>query len=447
MKGIYIMKMHIGIITAEKSMNGFMPADEYMKQICDITYLPYATSAELVNVYLDNVNKFDGILFSGEFPYVYITENVCRITKPCRYLCIKEIDIYLTIAKLFANNPNIDFTHVSFDSATIKETGSDISPIMREIFSADKMPYLNYELDTAVYNSVVYDTVMNVYRDIWKSKKAELIVTQLTNIADRLKSENIPYYLLRPSKITVIEIFNQLISDIKSARYENSLAACCTVQIAHNNPSEEEYDALEKALNDFNSRQNMCFVIRRNGEFFDLVTSSANARELTNNYISCMITSFLLESVSFHTYIGWGIDLDIVTAHQKAVYAIRESNRDPHRYTYMVNENDEVVGPFGGDRTIVYQMNPGKRISNIAKNLGISAINLEKLVSLQKNKNITEFTAADLVFYLDITPRSATRILKKLSEHGAATKVNSMQLNSRGRPSAIYTINLDNIIL
>ena len=60
---------------------------------------------------------------------------------------------------------------------------------------------------------------------------------------------------------------------------------------------------------------------------------------------------------------------------------------------------------------------------------------------------MTQFSASDLVFYLDITPRSATRILKKLVEHGAAEKVNSMNLNGRGRPAAIYEIDFEKIQL
>ena len=84
-------------------------------------------------------------------------------------------------------------------------------------------------------------------------------------------------------------------------------------------------------------------------------------------------------------------------------------------------------------------------LEHIAKKLGISPINLEKLTSLQKKKNISEFSANDLVFYLDITPRSATRILKKLVECGAAEQIDSVHLSNRGRPSAIYKINLDNI--
>jgi predicted transcriptional regulator len=149
----------------------------------------------------------------------------------------------------------------------------------------------------------------------------------------------------------------------------------------------------------------------------------------------------------FSTHIGWGMGYDIVTAHQNALRAIRESAGDPQRYTYMLNENQEMVGPLCGDRTISYQLKPSARTNHIAKVLGISAINLEKMISLQEKRNMTEFSASDLVFYLDVTPRSATRILKKLVDYGAASKVDSVNLNGRGRPAAIYEIDFNKIRL
>ena len=86
------MKIRIGIITALKSLSAIQAVDQQMRQECDITYLPYSTAMELTNIYLDNVSKFDGILFSGILPYSYVSENVARITKPAKYLYVSDID-------------------------------------------------------------------------------------------------------------------------------------------------------------------------------------------------------------------------------------------------------------------------------------------------------------------------------------------------------------------
>ncbi|MBR0305948.1 MAG: hypothetical protein IIX07_03960, partial [Lachnospiraceae bacterium] len=186
-------------------------------------------------------------------------------------------------------------------------------------------------------------------------------------------------------------------------------------------------------------------VLRRDNDSFEAVTSRATVQKLTSNNTTCLLTSYLYEVLPFSTHIGWGIGYDIVTAHKHAHLALRESIMDPHQYTYLVSEEEKMIGPLCGDRTISYQIRPDARTIRIANELGIAAINLQKILSLQKNRQMKEFSASDLVFYLDITPRSATRILKKLVEHGAAVQINRINLNGRGRPTAIYEIDLDRI--
>ena len=77
----------------------------------------------------------------------------------------------------------------------------------------------------------------------------------------------------------------------------------------------------------------------------------------------------------------------------------------------------------------------------------MAPVNLEKLISLQNKKGMKEFSASDLVFYLDITPRSAARILRRLEESGNAVQVSRVHLNGRGRPAAIYRIDLGDVVL
>ena len=51
-----------------------------MRRRCDITYLTYSTTMELTGLYLEQASRFDGFLFSGNFPRDYIVEHVCPIT-------------------------------------------------------------------------------------------------------------------------------------------------------------------------------------------------------------------------------------------------------------------------------------------------------------------------------------------------------------------------------
>ena len=441
------MRAHIGIITARGSLQNIQKVDKQMREKCDITYLPYYTTVELTNLYLENVNRFDGILFSGAYPHNYIAEHVGRITKPNRYLDLQDRDFYRLIARLLARQPDIDFSRVVFDAYTVgADTRTVRQDVFADVFAPEQCPKVSDVISSYFLNqnlNVIYDKAMKIYRGYWERGESDLFVTRLTNLSRQLEAEGIPHILIQPSPTTILDSFEKLLADIQNNRAENSLTACCLIQIAHSDPTEEEFALVKKTLDRFNSEQNMVFVLRQNGEMFNVVTSSAVVRDLTSRYSTCLLTSYLFEALPFSTYIGWGIGFDIVTAHHNALRALQEAARDSRRYTYLMNESDEMIGPLCGDRTISYQLHPSARTNRLAQVMGISAVNLEKLISLQKKKQISAVTASDLVFYLDITPRSATRILQKLVEHGAATQVDSLRLNSRGRPAAVYEIDLE----
>lgn len=99
-----------------------------------------------------------------------------------------------------------------------------------------------------------------------------------------------------------------------------------------------------------------------------------------------------------------------------------------------------MVGPLNSNRSISYGLQPDAQVSFLAKSLGISPVNLEKLVSLQKTRYMYEFTSSDLVYFLEITPRSAARILSKLEKGGLARPIRSVNLSGTGRPTIVYEV-------
>lgn len=437
------MSISIGIISAAKSLDNIKKSNEFMCEHCNISYFAYSSMQELTRIYLENASKFDGFLFSGQYPYDYIIENICPISKPALYLDINDRDYYWLFAKLYANHPGLNFSRLCFDDPI------DFT-VFENIFDSSNMPFFNCINIEGTYSqqlSKYYDHSIKNYTALWNAGKVDLFVVHLTNLADLLKSLGIPYYLLQPSPATVRETFLNLISAIRENKLQNSLVACCLIKIAKESPLETEQIALEKALLAFNMRQNMSFALRFNKDCFEAVTTSSVALDLTSCYTTCLLTGVLYEQLDFSTYIGWGIGFDLISAQQNAQQALSQSCKDTFKYTYLVTEKVEMVGPLCGDRTISYAVKPSVRTVCIAKALGISALNLEKLISLSEKKGMQEFSSDDLIYYLNITPRSATRILKKLCDCGGAIPLRTQQLSGRGRPCKIYSIDLDAIQL
>lgn len=431
------MPFSIGIITAKQSLENIRSCSLEMSKNCKISYLPYHTMAELCSQYTKNIWKFDGILFSGTFPRDYIVENVGPITKPYRCFDPKDRDYYLMIARLFANNPGIDFSRVYIDAI--------IEPsILQNVFDKGNGPYsppattpLEYR---GILRSAIYEKYMETYRTLWREKKFDIFVTRFTNLVGRLEAEQIPYILLTPSRETILDQFYELLSDMKESMIQNSLVACCVIEISKPDQSQENYDKLKSLLHNFNEVQNHRLIIRKNDSHFEVITSGMDVKELTSGYTSCLLSDEINNKAPFPLKIGWGISFDIIAAYKNAKRAVLECGKDRNHFTYLVTESQEMVGPLNSNRSLSYDLQPDAHIFSLAKSLGIAPVNLEKMVSLQKLRNMYEFTSSDLVYFLEITPRSASRILKKLAEGGFARPVRSINLSGTGRPVTVYEI-------
>ena len=59
----------IGVFTTEQSLRDIMRIDKEMRTYSNITYLPYSSLEHLEFLYEKNANQFDGLLFSGSYPY------------------------------------------------------------------------------------------------------------------------------------------------------------------------------------------------------------------------------------------------------------------------------------------------------------------------------------------------------------------------------------------
>ena len=260
------------------------------------------------------------------------------------------------------------------------------------------------------------------------------------NLAEQLEREGIPHFSLRPCKESILDDFHALIGDIRESMLQNSLVACCIIEIPEASRTLENEELLESALDVFGRSQNCNILARKNREHFEVITSNMEARKITDEYKTCMLSSELNQKLPFPIRIGWGISFDVIDAYKNAKKAVLACQKNRNHYTYLVTESQEMVGPLNSNRSISYGLQPDAQVSFLAKSLGISPVNLEKLVSLQKTRYMYEFTSSDLVYFLEITPRSAARILSKLEKGGLARPIRSVNLSGTGRPTIVYEV-------
>ena len=141
-----------------------------------------------------------------------------------------------------------------------------------------------------------------------------------------------------------------------------------------------------------------------------------------------------------------GCGSNVIDAHRNAHRAMKEALLCKSSAAFIVMEDNVIIGPLSSIRRITYSDSPSQNLSEISERLSISPLYLSKIISVLSQKGGDTLSAEELAFYLDITTRSASRILSKLETGGLATVQYNRQLNLRGRPAKIYKIHVQDML-
>lgn len=436
------MEFSIGIISAEQSLSRIREAEPFMRGGSAVTYLPYATMRQLGEVYTANAHRFDGLLFSGRFPYEYIVSHHGPVMKPYAYFELTDRDYYKMFASLLFRFPGIAINRVVMDRPF---SGLNF----HDIFGGETPIYFEDVTKDAYSLEFAYERTLEESIRLWRAGKIERVVTRLTNLIEPLKTAGIPCEALFPSTASIRETFRTLHARLQSRALSDSMTVAGIVcgELSENGlvaPGDASGDApgdtLAEALAEFNKQHGMALVIRPHEDAFELTTANETLKDISRGYTHCLLSAYLHGRKDIRAAVGWGIGRDIIEAQQNAARAVRESKQNPERSAYLVTEKAELLGPLTNGKGIAVASAPDAATEGVSKDLGISAANLQKLIDLQRKRGTRRFTSTELAFFLNITPRSANRILIKLAERGAAEVVQTSPSAARGRPFKIYEV-------
>jgi hypothetical protein len=377
-----------------------------LKEItCEIKYIFYNNLYDLEELYLKNAQKYDGIITSGPIGYEIIKNSVELFT-PLYHFDISKGDLYKYLFNILKENPKIDFSRVYIDF---------ISPEKKEywfkdIFKKEEEPIF-YQINFS--NKNLYETLKNNYINLKKEKKIDIVLTRISNMVNFLKSEKISFDFLFPSEENIKNTVLEVIKDIKILKSEKKqiifgklLFDKISIDI------EEEIHSISKNC--------IIKILDKNIEILMLYEDFINSnialnlkKKFRNNFLS-----------------GWGKGNNINEARHNAEKSYIKNKETNTEVIYLVSTNSEII---------LSEINAKKKknieIIEKLKELNITKQNSEKLIELFKNQE--KVSCANLANYLNISERTANRLLLKLEENSLAIS-NLIKIN-RGRPKKIYT--------
>ena len=397
----------IGVFTTEQSLRYIMRIDKEMRTYSNITYLPYSSLEHLEFLYEKNANQFDGLLFSGSYPYEIIVKK------------------YNNLARLAVQKPQLDFSRVYFDRPQI--------PVdFASIFNKPNMPLLGTApIDWETVDAVEwYKPLREYYRQVWDSGKADLLVTRFGSMDEYFNENHIRHEFLYPSTESMIETFRGLIMQLSAVSMHDS-AACIGLVGTARAMTEAQRTALSTQLQTCNKQFGMPFLIYEHGNHYELTTNIAVLKEMSQQYTTCPVMTFLQNNLDFPVCVGWGCSNNVIDAHRNAQRAIKEAFLRKGSAAFIVTADNVIIGPLSSARRISYTDSPNQHLSNLSKSLSVSPLYLSKIISVLNQKGSDTLSAEELAFFLNVTTRSASRILSKLEAGGAATVQYNRQLNLR----------------
>ncbi len=377
-----------------------------LKEItCEIKYIFYNNLYDLEELYLKNAQKYDGIITSGPIGYEIIKNSVELFT-PLYHFDISKGDLYKYLFNILKENPKIDFSRVYIDF---------ISPEKKEywfkdIFKKEEEPIF-YQINFS--NKNLYETLKNNYINLKKEKKIDIVLTRISNMVNFLKSEKISFDFLFPSEENIKNTVLEVIKDIKILKSEKKQIIFGKLLF------DKIYVDIEEEIHSI-SKNCIIKILDKNIEILMLYEDFINSnialnlkKKFRNNFLS-----------------GWGKGNNINEARHNAEKSYIKNKETNTEVIYLVSTNSE---------TILSEINAKKKknieIIEKLKKLNITKQNSEKLIELFKNQE--KVSCANLADYLNISERTANRLLLKLEENSLAIS-NLIKIN-RGRPKKIYT--------
>lgn len=371
---------------------------------CEIKYIFYNNLYDLEDLYLKNAQKYDGIITSGPIGYEIIKNSVELFT-PLYHFDISKGDLYKYLFNILKENPKIDFSRVYIDF--ISPNKKDYW--FKDIFKKEDEPIF-YQINFS--NKNLYETLKNNYINLKNNKKIDVVLTRISNMVEFLKNAKISFDFLFPSEENIKNTVLEVIKDIKILKSEKKQIIFGKLLLNEiSTDIEEEIHLISKN----------CIV--------KILDKNIEILMIYEDFINSNIALNLKKKLKKIFYSGWGKGNNINEARYNAEKSYKKNVDLNSEVIYLVSTNSEII---------LSEINSEKKknieIIEKLKELNITKQNSEKLIELFKSKE--KVSCASLASYLDISERTANRLLLKLEENNLA--ISDLVKINRGRPKKLY---------
>lgn len=428
--------VRVGVIGPGELVNKTVAVARRMNGLKIIT-APYHDEEEAGSLYDSVVDRVEAVLFTGPVPY-YRTLAERHASVPTLYVPASGTGLYRA---LFQLRDQHDLRCISVDTVS----RADVEETYRELgLPSEGVLSLAYSGDISRRDLVEFHSRPYV------EGRTSVALTCLHSAYRDLVARGVPCYWLVPTDSDITIALEKAVLAVESSRNRQTQMVVGLLSpddfeaVAMREGSEYRVQQLRLEIH----RTLLQFVqafdgylVPAGGEDYLFFTTRGDFERVTHLLTRTSLLDQVRRSLPVTISMGVGFGHSAGQAGAHARIALQQARREGGGRAYAVLEDRRLIGPLGSEAPVsVALRSVDPELLAAAEDAGLSAPTFSRVLAVIAGLRQETFTANDLARGLDVSLRSANRILSRLTATGLVEEAGQEKLFTAGRPRRVYRL-------
>ncbi|MFJ7936157.1 hypothetical protein [Sporosarcina sp. NPDC096371] len=386
------------------------------------------------------MNDVEVLMFT-EYHSYYSVQQVLDFTIPVHHMPLMGTGLYRS---LFIIKNRHSLKCLSIDTVEEKYVEQILSELEED----------NYELlvsKNPSQNTIIEDVVQFHLHNFQQHNAIAL--TGIQDVANRLSELDIPHEWVTPTQQDMIVSLERALLATNTRRNKESQIVFGLIDIDNFKGVTEKYSSEHDVqLLKLNIQQMLLdyiklldgHLINSGGEEYSFITTRGIFERETRGYKFIPLLQDVKSELGITISLGVGFGRTAAEAGNHARLALRQSKDSGGNVCYIVREDRSVLGPVDIATHTQYERYnlaiTDPHLLDKAEKAGMSASYMTKLMARVSRHKKIDYTAQELASTLNVTIRSANRILLKWMDAELVDIIGEEKVTHKGRPRRIYRL-------
>lgn len=287
------------------------------------------------------------------------------------------------------------------------------------------------------------------HESLYAEKKVEACITHHIYVYHELQKRNIPVYRLMPTRMSIRQALHLASQQGQTNYFRKSQIAVVIIALKDStNKNSHYYESYRLKLKIEDSilkyAESVSGTLVPLGLYRFMITTARGAVEQCPDHPPINLLNEIKLLTNLEVYCGIGYGINGRGAEQNASLSLSHAEKNGDGSAMITDERGNITNTFSDKESFVfnYRSEDTELIEKL-KEEGISIVTYNKLIYVQKNLDKQSLSAVDVAEWLNMSYRSANRILLGLERCGLIQVIGEESPSTKGRPRKLYRIQAD----